>query len=71
MRSVYTICGRDSLLPRSMKISIGYDRLEPPQSPGGFADVWKGSHDGRDVAAKVLRVYSTSDFEKIRKVGGP
>ena len=35
---------------------------------GGFADVWKGRHQGRDVAAKVLRVYVNS-FEKIRRVG--
>jgi len=30
--------------------------------------VWKGEYQGRPVAAKVLRVYSTSDFGKIRKV---
>ena len=36
---------------------------------GGFADVWKGEHQGRQVAVKVLRVYSTSDFEKITGVG--
>jgi len=34
-------------------------------------DVWKGQHHGREVAAKVLRVYSSSDFEQIRKVGYP
>jgi hypothetical protein len=33
--------------------------------------VWKGQYDGRDVAVKVLRVYLTSDFEQIRKVGFP
>ena len=31
--------------------------------------MWKGEHQGLPVAAKVLRVYSTSDFGKIRKVG--
>ena len=35
---------------------------------GGFADVWKGRHQGRDVAAKVLRVY-VNNFEKISRVG--
>jgi len=40
-----------------------------PECHGGFADVWKGKYHGREVAAKVLRVYSTNDFEKIRKVG--
>ncbi|KAF9646796.1 kinase-like protein, partial [Thelephora ganbajun] len=32
---------------------------------GGYADVWKGEHQGCHVAVKVLRVYSTSDFAKI------
>ena len=36
---------------------------------GGYADVWKGEHQGLHVAVKVLRVYSTSDFEKITSVG--
>ena len=35
---------------------------------GGFADVWKGQHQGREVAAKVLRTNSTGDLERIRKV---
>jgi len=36
---------------------------------GGFADVWKGKYRGREVAAKVLRIYSKNDPERIRKVG--
>jgi hypothetical protein len=35
---------------------------------GGYADVWKGEYQGRPVAAKVIRVYSTTDWNKIRKV---
>ena len=31
--------------------------------------MWKGKHKGRHVAVKVLRVYSTSDFNKITGVG--
>ena len=46
-----------------------YDQKEYPLCNGGFADVWKGQRNGREVAVKVLRVYSTSDFEQIRKVG--
>ena len=71
MRSAYTICGRDSLIPESLKLPTCYNRSEIPQSSGGFADVWKGSYKGKDVAAKVLRVYATSNFEEITKVGGP
>jgi len=31
--------------------------------------VWKGKCQDRPVAVKILRVYSTSDFEKIIRVG--
>jgi len=36
---------------------------------GEFADVWKGRHHGKDVAAKVLRISSSDDPRRIRKVG--
>ena len=35
---------------------------------GGYADVWMGEHQGRKVAVKVLRIYSTSDLDKITGV---
>ena len=31
--------------------------------------MWTGKHQGRKVAVKVLRVYLTSDFNKITSVG--
>ena len=62
------ICGRQALLPRSLKLPLCYDRSENPLYRGGYADVWKGEHGGRRVAVKVLRVYSTSDFDKITSV---
>ena len=71
MRSSYKICGRESLLPNSLPIPICYDPMKIPQYAGGFADVWKGKYNGRDVAVKVLRVYQTNDFEVIRKVSCP
>ena len=30
--------------------------------------MWKGVYQGRSVAVKALRVYLTSDFDKVRKV---
>ena len=36
-----------------------------PLYRGGYADVWKGEHCGRDVAVKVIRTYSNSDLQKI------
>ena len=49
-------------------MSLCYNRLHNLQYKGGYTDVWMGDHQGRWVAAKVLRVYSTSDFDKIRRV---
>ena len=62
------ICGRWSLLPSSLQIQVRYNPSSIPQYRGGFADVWKGDYQGRSVAAKVVRVYSTSDFDKITRV---
>ena len=50
-------------------IQISYDPKGDPLCRGEFGDVWKGKHDGREVAAKVLRVYQTCDFKKVKKVG--
>jgi len=62
------VCGHRALLPKSLQIPLCYNRLEVPQYRGGYADVWMGYYQGRRVAAKVLRVYSTSDFNKVRRV---
>jgi len=32
---------------------------------------WKGEYQSRNVAIKVLRIYSTSDFDKVTTVGSP
>ena len=69
LRYLYRICGRQSLIPRTLEVEAQYDQKGYPLRNGGFADVWMGQHNGREVAVKVLRVYLTSDFEQIRKVG--
>jgi hypothetical protein len=43
--------------------------MRTPLGAGGFADIWKGKYNDQVVAAKVLRVYSTSDIEEIKQVG--
>ena len=63
------MCGRQALLPRSFQIPLCYDRSEDALYSGGYADVWMGEHQGRKVAVKVLRVYSTSDLNKVTSVG--
>jgi len=69
--TLYRICGRQALLPKSLEISFCYDPSEPAIYRGGFADVWKGEYNGQEVSAKVLRVYLTGNLEKTRKVGCP
>jgi hypothetical protein len=46
-------------------ISVCYDRTGVALYRGGFADVWKGQHHGRDVAVKVVRTYSNAALQKI------
>lgn len=42
--------------------------MEAPLDGGGSADIWKSEYDSKIVAAKVLRIYSTSGCEAARKV---
>ena len=69
LKLLYRTCGHYALLPRVLKIPICYDRTGVALYRGGFADVWKGEHCGRDVAVKVIRTYSNSDLQKIIGVG--
>ena len=68
LRRLYRTCGFHELLPKNLKVSVSYNRNEYPLFRGGYADVWKGEHCGRDVAVKVIRIYSRSDLQKITGV---
>jgi len=35
---------------------------------GGFADISRGTYEGRLVAIKIIRAYITSDLDAIRSV---
>ena len=63
------ICTHHALIPQSIQIPLCYNRAEDPRYRGGFAEVWKGEHEGIEVAVKVLKVSVMSDLVKIRKVG--
>jgi len=65
LRSLYKTCGRHALLPTAMKVLAWYDRTGSALYRGGFADVWKGDHHGREVAVKVIRTYTKSDLQKV------
>ena len=65
LKSLYRTCGRHALLPTSLKIPIAFERTGNTLFRGGFADVWKADHCGRDVAIKVIRIYSDSDLQRV------
>ncbi|KAF9642959.1 kinase-like protein [Thelephora ganbajun] len=50
-----------------IRIPLCYNRSDIPRYRGVYADVWKGEYQGCSVAAKVLKLYSTSDFDKITR----
>ena len=59
------MCGRHALLPTTLRTQISFEQTGDVLYRGGFADVWKGEHCGRDVAVKVLRTYSNGDLRKV------
>ena len=63
-------CGRHRIVPKSMHIpdcSEGTVEVEC----GGFADVSQSTYEGRRVAIKVVRMYTTSDLDVILSVSLP
>ena len=50
-------------------IPVCYDRTRVALYKGGFADVWKGEYRGREVAVKVIRLYSRDVLEGVINVG--
>jgi len=62
------ISGHHCLLPLTHKLTSPLRKENKPICSGGFAEVWKGTYCYRQVAVKVLKVYQTSDIEKIGKV---
>jgi len=60
-------CSRHRVIPRSMHIP---DCLEGSVEVecGGFANISRGTYEGRRIAIKVVRVYVSSDLDTIRSV---
>ena len=65
LKQLYKACGYHALIPKSLRVPICYNRANFPLYRGGYADVWKGEHGGREVAVKVIRTYSNSDLRKV------
>jgi len=55
------LCAHRETLPKSCILSIEFKSSDPYHAAGGFADVWKGTYDGREVAFKSIRGSTLSD----------
>ena len=58
-------CSRHTLLPTSLKIPVSLQQTVDTLHRGGLVEVWKGKNRNRDVAVKVIRIYSDSDLKKV------
>lgn len=55
------LCARQETLPQSCILPIEFRTSDPHHAAGGFADVWKGTYEGRDVAFKSVRTSTPAD----------
>ena len=58
------MCRDLKTIPDSMRIGDCSNVSAGEEYEGGFATVFKGKHQGREVAVKTLRFYLTSDSEE-------
>ena len=49
-------------------VLVHYDRTDDALYRGGYADVWKGEYRGREVAVKVIRLYSRDVLKNVINV---
>ena len=69
LRSLYKTCARCALFPRSLRIELCDNPDGAVMYRGGFGDVSKREYQGREVAVKMLRIYTSSDPQKIIRIG--
>lgn len=55
------LCAYQETLPKSCVLPIEFKSSDPHHAAGGFADVWKGNYNGREVAFKSIRGSTLSD----------
>ena len=55
-------------IPYSHIISAGLKAdMDTPYAAGGFADIYRGTLQGKQVALKVVRVYGTRNIQVAQK----
>ena len=71
VRILRRVCGSETILPRSCILSENISKEgDIAFTSGGFADVWKGCHDGKLVCIKAFRAYTAENLSKIKQVCG-
>ena len=69
VRILRRVCGLQTILPRSCILSDNVSKEgDIAFASGGFADVWKGRHNGNPVCIKAFRAYTADNLTKIKKV---
>ena len=69
VRILGKVCGSQAILPCSCIISENISKEGDTKfASGGFADVWKGRHNGNRVCIKAFRAYTAENLSKIKQV---
>lgn len=64
------LCGEMGTLPSRfiLPATTLVRQSEQPLSSCGYADLWRGSLEGQDVALKAFRIFQEDDLHSVRKV---
>ena len=69
VRILQRVCGSQTILPRSCILSDNISKEgDIAFASGGFADVWKGRHNGNRVCIKTFRPCTTVNLSRIKQV---
>ena len=70
LKHLRKLCCTFAILPSSFILGPTFDECgAKPFATGGFSDVYEATLNGRLVAIKTLRVTTTTDLEKLHRVG--
>lgn len=61
---------RREVVPECMFLNGVEKTSRDPVAHGGFANIWKGTYLGKEVAIKSVRVHGGVDFTSLKKVRG-
>ena len=55
------LCACLETLPKPYVLQVEFNPTDPHNAAGGFADVWKGMYNGKEVAFKSIRGSTQAD----------